>query len=81
MDARWNPCLQTVRLGVVVEPDLEPSRHGVASGDRRRPDRMARVWPTPEATGRATMDSMGRATVWDVMVETLGFGAPDGSRR
>jgi hypothetical protein len=66
------PCLQTVGLGVVVEPDLEPSRHGVASGARRRPDRMARVWPTPEATGRATMDSMGRATVWDLMVEALG---------
>jgi hypothetical protein len=66
--ARWTrdgtPCLQTVRLGVVVKPDLEPSRHGVASGDRRRPDRIARVWPTPEATGRATMDSMGHCLRW-----------------
>jgi hypothetical protein len=47
MDARSNPCLETVPCGVVVVPGLVAVRHEAASDARLRPNRVARVWPEP----------------------------------
>lgn len=84
------PCLQTVRPPVVTEAGLAPPEHGVASGDRFRLDRMARVWPGPVLLIRSRKTSaclMRRseviaghvgAVVWRVRSRPDILGAEDG---
>ena len=43
------PCLQTVRLVVVIGTELAPRARGAAPGDRFAPDCVAPVWPGPAA--------------------------------